>query len=419
MKMPTLRLLTFTAVLLLGTTSVAVHSLTTVQAKQTAGVRQTMSPPPPPSLRPQAGSAQALLDQGQELLRTKQYDEAVEVLKRVVEMQPSSTLAHIQLGVALLNLGRSQEALIEMKQAAQLSPNDPHVYVGLGNANGALRRYTEAIEAYKQAIRLNADYFAAYNDLGIVYGTINRFTESGAAFRQALRVDPQSADAHNGLAIALYRTHHPEEGITELKKAIQLRPNFVNAYLNLARWYNDLGRYQDAADAFTPVTQIVPRFPTTYFERSVDYMYLGRGEEAANDARTFLEINDWHRDRAPYMVIFAVLGYRQAGREVDAKKFLDLAAKRCNTSAWPYPVIRYLNREITAENLLSMASDRDSMTEAQAYIGMDLLIAGHRDEAVEHLRWVSENGNRTFVEYTLARMELNRQGVSVPGSSND
>jgi hypothetical protein len=77
MKTPTLRLLTFTAVLLLGTISVAVHSLAIVQAKQTSGAQQS-APSSPPS-RPPTGSAQALLDQGQELLSTRQYDEAVEV----------------------------------------------------------------------------------------------------------------------------------------------------------------------------------------------------------------------------------------------------------------------------------------------------------------------------------------------------
>ncbi|MDX6711558.1 MAG: hypothetical protein QOH96_2574 [Blastocatellia bacterium] len=410
MKTLTVRILALVVLLMLGGLIFTIN--TYVMAQQPSGAKPTGPPP-----EPQAGSAQALLDQGQQLLRTRQFDEAVEVLKRAVQMQPGSAVARVQLGLALLYLGRAQESLEEMKQAVQFNPNDPHVYVGLGNANGALRRYPEAVEAYKQAIRLNPDYFAAYNDLGIVYGTMNRFSESSAAYTQALRIEPQNADAHNGMAIALYRSGHREEGIAELKKAIQIRPNFVNAYLNLARWYNDLGQYKEAAEAFTPVTKIVPRFPTTYFERSVDYMYLGRGEDAANDARTFLEINDWHRDRAPYMVIFAVLGYRQSSREVDAKRFLDLAAKRCNTAAWPYPVIRYLNREITSEDLQSMAINRDQMTEARGYIGMDLMISGHTDKAMEHLRWVSENGNRSFVEYILARQELMRQGVSLPATS--
>jgi len=45
-------------------------------------------------------------------------------------------------------------------------------------------------------------------------------------------------------------------------------------------------------------------------------------------------------------------------------------------------------REMTPEDLQSVAINRDQMTEARAYIGMDLLISGHTDKAMEHLRWV-------------------------------
>lgn len=365
------------------------------------------------SARPKAGGdAQNLVNQAQELMRARQFDRAAEILRAAVRLQPNLTAAHVQLGSALLGLGETMEALASMQHAVGLNAADPAAHLGLGNAYQALRRFPESIDAYKQAIRLNPNYFGAYNNLGTVYGITNQFPESGDAFKQALRLDPSSADAHNGMAIALYRTARREEGIAELKEAIRLRPNFVNAYLNLARWYNDLGRYEESIEAFTPVTKIVPRFPTTYFERGVNYMYLGRGAEAANDARTFLEINDWHRERAPYMVIFAVIGYRQAERDADAQQFLDLAAKRCNTQEWPYPIISYLNRETTADELFVLAGDRNRMTEARAYVGLDLLGAGRRDEALAHLRWVSENGNKTFVEYTMARMELKRQGVN-------
>ena len=48
------------------------------------------------------------------------------------------------------------------------------------------------------------------------------------------------------------------------------------------------------------------------------------------------------------------------------------------------------------------------MTEARAYLGMSLNLAGRPDEARPHLEWVVKNGNRNFIEYTLARSELLR-----------
>jgi lipoprotein NlpI len=58
--------------------------------------------------------------------------------------------------------------------------------------------------------------------------------------------------------------------------------------------------------------------------------------------------------------------------------------------------------------LIALATDGDKKTEAQAYIGMDLSLAGKSDEALIYLRWVKDNGNKNFVEYTLALSEINR-----------
>jgi len=79
-----------------------------------------------------------------------------------------------------------------------------------------------------------------------------------------------------------------------------------------------------------------------------------------------------------------------------------------DTSDWPYPVIEYLQQKLTAEELLARATDNDKQTEAHAYIGLALSLNGEREAALEHLRWVRENGNRNFVEYPLALSELAR-----------
>ncbi|NOT54482.1 MAG: hypothetical protein HOP18_07750, partial [Deltaproteobacteria bacterium] len=89
---------------------------------------------------------------------------------------------------------------------------------------------------------------------------------------------------------------------------------------------------------------------------------------------------------------------------------LDDAAANCNTSAWPYPVIRYLRRDLSVDDLLAAATDPDKKTEARAYLGLDLALAGKQDEAMTHLQWVKDNGKKDFSEYAFAVNELGRLG---------
>jgi lipoprotein NlpI len=108
------------------------------------------------------------------------------------------------------------------------------------------------------------------------------------------------------------------------------------------------------------------------------------------------------------MVIVGALGYLKAGRVDEANKLLSLAQKRLNPNAWPYPIVGYLLKNISKEALLSLATDNDKMTEARTYMGLALSFAGERQEALKHLQWVKDNGNKTFVEYPAALAELRR-----------
>lgn len=353
-------------------------------------------------------SVQEGITRAQELLKSRQYEKAADVLRQVIALQPDSAVAHSHLGMAEVRVGRAKEALASAQRAIELDPNYAFSYLVLGEANQAMNRFDEAIEAVRQAIRINPNYFDAYGVLGSLYGQTKRYEESLDAFNHALRLNSKNADVYNGLGIAYYRLGRHDEGIKAVTEAVKLNPNFANGYINLGNWYNELGRYEEAIEAFTNVTRIAPKFAYAYFSRSLANLYLGRGDLAGDDAKVFLSLGEWSRERAPYMAIVGALGYMKAGRSDDASKLLDVAHKRLNSSAWPYPIVAYLSKEISKEALLSSATDNDKMTEARTYMGLALAATGERQEALKQLQWVKENGNKTFVEFPAALMELRR-----------
>jgi tetratricopeptide (TPR) repeat protein len=353
-------------------------------------------------------TVQDVINRAKELLKSRQYEKAADVLRQAIALQPDSAVAHSHLAVALLRVGRAKEALASAQRGIELDPDYAFSYLVLGEANQAMNRFDEAIEAVRHAIQINPEYFDAYGVLGSLYGQTKRYEESLDAFNHAVRLDSRNADVYNGLGIAYYRLGRYEEAIRAINEAVKLNPNFANAYINLGNWYNELGKYEEAVEAFTNVTRIAPRFAYAYFSRSLLNLYLGRGDLAGDDARVFLSLGEWSRERAPYMAIVGALGYLKAGQVDDASKLLDLAHKRLNASAWPYPIVAYLRKEISRDALLSLATDNDKMTEARTYMGLSLAATGERQEALKHLQWVKEHGNKSFVEFPAALTELRR-----------
>ena len=111
----------------------------------------------------------------------------------------------------------------------------------------------------------------------------------------------------------------------------------------------------------------------------------------------------------------AILVNADRGREDEARRLLDEGAEKCDSTAWPYPVLRYLRREIDAKALLATATDGDKRTEASTYLGLDLELAGKTSEAVEQFQWVKDYGNASFWEYPIAVAELDRPKGGTPG----
>ena len=77
---------------------------------------------------------------------------------------------------------------------------------------------------------------------------------------------------------------------------------------------------------------------------------------------------------------------------------------------WPALVIKYLRREMTAQELLNLGSGKGTKTEVRArlYVGTDSSLLGERESAFGHLRWAKANADKSSREYLLAGSELTR-----------
>ncbi|MSQ47912.1 MAG: tetratricopeptide repeat protein [Deltaproteobacteria bacterium] len=244
-------------------------------------------------------------------------------------------------------------------------------------------------------------------DKGIKFLSEGRQRDAITAFDQAIRLNPRSAEAYLGRGMAYNETGKNEQALKDYDAALALNPQYAEAYFNRGNTYSDLGQHERALKDYNETVRLDSNHSGAVFNRSVANMFL-RHPETAADARAYVKLKGWKDERTQYMVIFGAFGDRWAQRETEARQLLDEAAANCNTSAWPYPVIRYLRRDMSVDDLLAAATDPDKKTEARAYLGLDLVLAGKQDEALTHLHWVKDNGKKNFSEYAFAVSELGR-----------
>lgn len=292
-------------------------------------------------------------------------------------------------------------------QSAQLSEAQINYY--LGDLLMRQRRLDEAEARLRKAVELDPKFAPGYVSLGIVRQLQGKPDEAVKLMRAAIESDPNNYLSHFYHGYVLRQSAQHDEAVKAYQQAIKLNPEGARAFAELGYTYLSLGKDEEALAAFKESMRLDPKNPYNYRTRSYLLLRLARGVLAASDAINYIRRQGWRDSHSAYMAVAANLGFRLQRRDNPyAAKVLEDAAARLDAADWPYPVIRYLRREITAEKLLELATDNDKLTEAHAYVGLDLSLAGSADAALTHLRWVRENGNKNFVEYPLALEEIKR-----------
>ncbi len=93
---------------------------------------------------------------GAALVQAKEYDSAVEILKKILEIVPDNLTARANLATALFQLKRFTEAKTEFQLLTKAEPKSAGAYLFLAIIHDQSTEYLDAMENYQQYLRLAA-----------------------------------------------------------------------------------------------------------------------------------------------------------------------------------------------------------------------------------------------------------------------
>ena len=106
---------------------------------------------------------------GSFLSLTDLMENAIEIEKRALAIDPDLADAHTWLGAALLNLGRTDEAMTSIREAIRLEPDNGQAHQALARAFWVGKGdFASAIPEFERAIELNPDAGYSYLQLGLL-----------------------------------------------------------------------------------------------------------------------------------------------------------------------------------------------------------------------------------------------------------
>jgi len=182
--------------------------------------------------------AQTLIDEGKELYRNDQDEQAVEKFKQAIDRDPGNAEAHLRLGMSYGALEKKDEADSEYKKAVELfkkkvqaESKDSDTYFYLGEAHSFLHQDEDAVRAYRQATKLKPEDEEAWYRLGMAETRLAQYPEATAAFQKALDLDANDTRAEEGLESAQEGSQRIKEGKKHAEDMLKKQAN-ANANLN-------------------------------------------------------------------------------------------------------------------------------------------------------------------------------------------
>ena len=101
-------------------------------------------------------------------LETHRYEQAAQLLERVVAAAPALAFARVNLGIAYRELGEEEQALTHLQEAVALSPRHPAAHNELGLVQLSLGDVTAARASFERALGILPGYHYALRNLAIV-----------------------------------------------------------------------------------------------------------------------------------------------------------------------------------------------------------------------------------------------------------
>ena len=233
-----------------------------------------------------------LMGMAQRLVQMERAEDATELLREGVIMQPSSVAVRRQWEALLLQeggkdaviegyerllepnpleielhdlyadyLARSGEVdLLEAQRGKMLEINPRHIPSMLSLARIAMMRGNQdrAIDLFEEALKAGPEEASTYRDIAIVYMDQGKLDRAEELLREAMKIDPEDAETLLAMAALSERYDDPKQTERLLKRALDLAPANEHMLQLLGDFYRRQGRNDEASQLYEQLLAVDP-----------------------------------------------------------------------------------------------------------------------------------------------------------------
>lgn len=208
----------------------------------TSTPRPRRSPAPTPQPISPGEQAAELVKQGDRLLQSRLYGDALKLFDRAIALKSDFAEAHAGRCEALNGLQRPEDAIVSCDDALAYKRGYPEALWSKGNAFLLQNRTMEALRLYEQVTQVKPGFAPGWVKRGVALQRLGRSAEALTMLDRSIGLERNSAEAWLTRSQALVNLGRYNHAIASLDKALQLEPDNATAKKLRQQLKDKLGR---------------------------------------------------------------------------------------------------------------------------------------------------------------------------------
>ncbi|WP_373540091.1 tetratricopeptide repeat protein [Chamaesiphon sp.] len=222
---------------------------------------------------------------GQILIKKKQYQAAIAIFNRSIEIDPDSEEAWSQKAYCLWCLNLEDLAIECFRKVLEIAPDNEYAQMSIGKIYFVREEYHQSISYLDRAVELNNQDISAYYYLGLSWLNIDEKILAYQMFDRAIQIEATEEQDWSDKASFLWHLDLLDRAVVCYQKVLKLNQHNTYARISIGKLLFGLEKYSEA------IAHLEESIALNF--KSIDtYYYLGMSFQKAQEYEQAEEVFD-------------------------------------------------------------------------------------------------------------------------------
>lgn len=194
-----------------------------------------------------------------ELIKNKNYEEALKLLFEAIESDPKEVTHYINVGTILFDTGKLEEAERFFQKAITVNPEHGGAYYGLANIYYNAERFDEAVKLYQKAVANELQDADTYYMLGMSFVNLGDMNSALPYLMRAHELNNMDTEIAFQYGLVMCQLSMYRDAVNMLQRVMDQDANHADALYNLTLAQYMIDEDADnAIEGFKSVLKVSP-----------------------------------------------------------------------------------------------------------------------------------------------------------------